>query len=91
VAERAWEDLILSGSYSYGAFAAHVETVVEEVARERPRRASRGALARRAARARAGAYNKVVIRAPRLPYRIVSRHAPWLTDLLRRMRERRGP
>ena len=48
-AERAWEDLILSGSYSYGAFAAHVETVVEEVAGDRPRRGSRGELAWRAA------------------------------------------
>ena len=85
-AERTWEDLILSGSYSYGAFAAHVETVVEEVARDRPRRGSRGELAWRAATARAGAYNKVLIRAPRLPYRIVSRRAPWLTDLMRRVR-----
>ena len=49
IAERAWEDLILSGRYSYGAFAAHVETVVEEVAGDRPRRGSRGELAWRAA------------------------------------------
>jgi hypothetical protein len=88
VAERAWEDLILSGNYSYGAFAAHVETVVEEVAGGRPRRGSRGKAAWRAAQARADAHNKVVIRAPRFPYRFVSRHAPWLTDLMRRMRER---
>ena len=54
-AERAWEDLILSGSYSYGAFAAHVETVVEEVAGDRPRRGSRGELAWRAANAAADA------------------------------------
>ena len=86
LAERAWEDLILSGSYSYGAFAAHVETVVEEVAGDRPRRSSRGRLGLRAAKTRASAYNVVAIRAPRLPYRLVSRHAPWLTDLLRRLR-----
>jgi hypothetical protein len=88
VAERAWEDLILSGDYSYGAFAAHVETVVEEVAGDRPRRGSRSKLAWRAAQARADAHNNVVIRAPRFPYRFVSRHAPWLTDLMRRMLER---
>jgi hypothetical protein len=94
-AERAWEDLILSGSYSYGAFAAHVETVVEEIAGDRPRQGSQAQLGWRAAQARAGAYNAVVIRAPRLPYRLVSRHAPWLTNLLRRALDwrqaRRGP
>jgi hypothetical protein len=93
-AERAWEDLILSGRYSYGAFAAHVETVVEEIAGDRPSRASRSQLGWRAAQARADAYNTVMIRAPRLPYRIASRRAPWLTDLMRRgldrLRERRG-
>ena len=85
-AERAWEDLILSGSYSYGAFAAHVETVVEEVAGDRPRRGSRGELAWRAANATADAYSNVVIRTPRLAYRFVSRRAPWLADVMRRTR-----
>ncbi len=42
------EDLILSGRYSYGAFAAHVETVVEEVAGDR----AAARLARRAGLAR---------------------------------------
>ena len=79
-AERAWEDLILSGSYSYGAFAAHVETVVEEVAGERPRRGSRGELAWRAANAAADGYSNLVIRPPRLAHRYARRHAPWLAD-----------
>ena len=49
VAERAWDDLIASGRYSYGAFAAHVESVVDELAGERVRSGSppRGLLERR--------------------------------------------
>jgi hypothetical protein len=97
-AERAWEDLILSGRYSYGAFAAHVETVVEEVAGDRPRRGSRGERGWRAANATADGYSNVVIRTPRLAHRFASRHAPWLADLMMRargwLRERpryRGP
>jgi len=85
-AERAWEDLILSGSYSYGAFAAHVETVVEEVAGERPRRGSRGELAWRAANAAADGYSNLVIRSPRLAHRYAKRHAPWLADGMERTR-----
>jgi hypothetical protein len=85
-AERAWEDLILSGSYSYGAFAAHVETVVEEVAGERPRRGSRGELAWRAANAAADGYSNLVIRSPRLAHRYARRHAPWLADGMERTR-----
>ena len=83
-AERAWEDLILSGRYSYGAFAAHVETVVEEVAGDRPRRGSRGERAWRAANATADGYSNVVIRTPRLAHRFALRHAPWLADLMTR-------
>ena len=37
MAERAWDDLIVSGRYSYGAFAAHVESVVDELAGGRVR------------------------------------------------------
>ena len=37
MAERAWDDLIASGRYSYGAFAAHVESVVDELAGGRVR------------------------------------------------------
>ena len=48
MAERAWEDLIASGRYSYGAFAAHVESVVDELAggRVRSGQPQRGLLAR---------------------------------------------
>src|SRR6185437_1508029 len=63
-AERAWEDLILSGDYSYGAFAAHVETVVEEVAGDRPLRGSRRERGWRLANATADSYSNVVIRTP---------------------------
>jgi hypothetical protein len=93
-AERAWEDLIVSGEYSYGAFAAHVETVVEQVAGDRPRRGSRGELAWRAANATADAYSNVVIRTPRLAHRLAQRRAPWLAELMMRtrawLRERPG-
>jgi hypothetical protein len=85
-AERAWEDLILSGRYSYGAFAAHVETVVEEAAGGRPRRGSRGELAWRAANAASGAYSNVVIRTPRLAHRFAERHAPFVADGMVRAR-----
>jgi hypothetical protein len=85
-AERAWEDLILSGAYSYGAFAAHVETVVEEAAGGRPRRASRGELAWRAANAASDAYSHVVVRTPRLAHRFAERHAPWVADGMVRAR-----
>jgi hypothetical protein len=85
-AERTWEDLILSGRYSYGAFAAHVETVVEEVAGDRPRRASRGDFAWRAANAASDAYSAVVIRTPRLAHRFAARRAPWVADGMMRTR-----
>jgi hypothetical protein len=75
--ERAWEDLILSGDYSYGAFAAHVETVVEEAAGGRPRRGARGELAWRAANAASDGYSAVVVRTPRLAHRFAERQAPW--------------
>ncbi len=86
VAERAWEDLILSGRYSYGAFAAHVETVVEEVAGDRARRGSRGRLAWRAANAASDGYSALVIRAPRQAHLLAVNHAPWLVDPMLRTR-----
>jgi hypothetical protein len=84
--ERAWEDLILSGRYSYGAFAAHVETVVEEAAGDRPRRGSRGELAWRASNAASDGYSNVVIRTPRLAHRLAARHVPWVADGMTRTR-----
>ncbi len=85
-AERAWEDLILSGAYSYGAFAAHVETVVEEVAGDRPRRGARGELGWRAANAASDTYSHVVIRTPRLAHRFALRHAPGVAAAMMRAR-----
>ena len=97
-AERAWEDLILSGKYSYGAFAAHVETVVEEVAGDRTRRGARSERVWRAANAASDSYSYVVIRTPRLAHRFALRYAPWLAEAMTRargwLRERpwyRGP
>ena len=77
MAERAWEDLIASGRYSYGAFAAHVESVVDELAGGRVRRGRRGAASWRTLNAASDAYAGLRIRTPRLAYRAAMRHAPW--------------
>ena len=49
-AEHAGEDLIVSGRYSYGAFAAHVESVVDELAGGRVRNGSRASASWRSLR-----------------------------------------
>jgi hypothetical protein len=85
MAERAWEDLIASGRYSYGAFAAHVETVVDELAGGRVR----GGRGRpwRSLNAISDAYAGLRIRTPRLAYRVAMRHAPWAADAMIRARD----
>jgi hypothetical protein len=85
VAERAWEDLIVGGRYSYGAFAAHVESVVDELADGRVR-GGRGR-SWRALNAAGAAYAGVRIRAPRLAYRAAMRHAPWAAGVMLRARD----
>ena len=87
MAERAWEDLIVSGRYSYGAFAAHVETVVDELAGGRARRGHRGAGSWRALNAASDAYAGLRIRTPRLAYRAALRHAPWAAEAMRQGRD----
>ena len=82
LAERAWEDLIVSGRYSYGAFAAHVESVVDELAGGRVRSRRRAAASWRALNAASDAYSAVRIRPPRLAYRLATRHAPWVADAM---------
>jgi hypothetical protein len=85
MAERAWEDLIASGRYSYGAFAAHVESVVDELADGRPRRGPGrpwGTL-----NAVSDVYAGVRIRAPRLVYRAAMQHAPWAARGMVRARD----
>jgi hypothetical protein len=85
MAERAWDDLIASGRYSYGAFAAHVESVVGELAGGRVRRGRRGAASWRTLTATSKVYAGVRIRAPRLVYRTAIRHVPsWAADAMRR-------
>ena len=87
MAERAWEDLIASGRYSYGAFAAHVESVVDELAGGRVRRGRRAAASWRALNAASDAYAGLRIRTPRLAYRAAMRHAPWAADAMLRGRD----
>jgi hypothetical protein len=88
MAERAWEDLIASGRYSYGAFAAHVESVVDELAGGRVRRRGRrGASSWRTLNAASDAYSGLRIRAPRLAYRAAMRHAPWAAHAMLRGRD----
>ncbi len=87
MAERAWEDLIESGRYSYGAFAAHVESVVDELADGRVRRGRRAAGSWRTLNAAGDAYAWVRIRSPRLAYRAATRHAPWVADAMVRGRD----
>ena len=79
------EELIASGRYSYGAFAAHVESVVDELADGRVRRGRRGAASWRMLAAASDVYAGVRIRAPRLAYRTAIRHVPsWAADAMRR-------
>jgi hypothetical protein len=87
MAVRTWEDLIVSGRYSYGAFAAHVETVVEELAQGRPRRGRRSPSAWRALNAASDAYAGLRIRTPRRAYRAATRHAPWAAAAMLRGRD----
>jgi hypothetical protein len=87
MAERAWEDLIVSGRYSYGAFTAHVESVVDELADGRVRGGGRGAASWRSLNATSDAYAWVRIRSPRLAYRAAMRHAPWAADAMVRGRD----
>jgi hypothetical protein len=87
MAERAWEDLIVSGSYSYGAFAAHVESVVDELAAGRVHAGQRSAAAWRALNAASDAYSGLRIRTPRLAYRAATRHAPWAAEAMLRGRD----
>jgi hypothetical protein len=87
MAERAWEDLIVSGRYSYGAFAAHVESVVDELAGGRGRRGRRGPAAWRTLNAASDAYAAFRVRAPRLAYRAAMRHAPWAAHAMLRGRD----
>jgi hypothetical protein len=87
MAERAWEDLIESGRYSYGAFAAHVESVVDELAGGRVRRGRRGTGAWRTLNAVSDVYAGLSIRSPRLAYRAAMRHAPWAANAMVRGRD----
>jgi hypothetical protein len=88
VAERAWEELIASGRYSYGAFAAHVESVVDELAGGRVRGGRRSAASWRAISAASAVYAGLRIRAPRLAYRTARRHVPsWAADAMLRGRD----
>src|SRR5438067_845137 len=76
MAERAWEDLIASGRYSYGAFAAHVESVVDELAGGRVRRGHRSVASWRMLGAASDLHAGVRIPAPRLGHRTAIRHVP---------------
>ena len=88
MAERAWEDLIASGRYSYGAFAAHVESVVDELAGGRVRPGRRGPASWRRLRAAGAAYAGLRIRTPRLAYRAATRYAPsWAGPAMLRGRD----
>ncbi len=87
MAERAWDDLVVSGRYSYGAFAAHVESVVEELAGGRVRRGRRGATSWKTLNAASDAYAWLRIRTPRLAYRVALRHAPGIADVMARGRD----
>ena len=88
MAERAWDDLIASGRYSYGAFAAHVESVVDELAGGRVRSGGhRSAASWRALNAASDAYAALRIRTPRLAYRAAMRHAPWAAHAMVRGRD----
>jgi hypothetical protein len=87
MAERAWEDLIESGRYSYGAFAAHVESVVDELADGPMNHGRRAAASWRTLNAGADAYAWVRIRSPRLAYRAATRHAPWVAEAMVRGRD----
>jgi hypothetical protein len=87
MAERAWEDLIESGRYSYGAFAAHVESVVDELAGGRVRRGRRGAASWRTLNVASDAHSGLRIRTPRLAYRAAMRHAPWAARAMVRGRD----
>jgi hypothetical protein len=87
VAERAWEDLIASGRYSYGAFAAHVESVVDELAGGRVRRGRRRAASWKALNAAGSVYAGLAIRSPRLAYRAAMRYAPGAAAVMVRGRD----
>jgi hypothetical protein len=87
MAERAWEDLIVSGRYSYGAFTAHVESVVDELAGGQVRRGRRSEVSWRTLNAASDAYAGLRIRTPRLAYRAAMRHAPWAADAMVRVRD----
>jgi hypothetical protein len=87
MAERAWEDLIVSGRYSYGAFAAHVESVVDDLAGGRVRGGGRRATSWRTLNAAGEAHAAVRIRAPRLAYRAAMRRAPWAANAMERVRD----
>ena len=63
-----------------------METVVEEVAGDRPRRGARGELGWRAANAASDTYSHVVIRTPRLAHRFALRHAPGVAAAMMRAR-----
>jgi hypothetical protein len=88
MAERAWEDLIASGRYSYGAFAAHVESVVDELAEGRARNGHRSAASWRTISAASAAYAGLRIRAPRFAFRTATRYLPsWAADAMLRGRD----
>ena len=88
MAERAWDDLIASGRYSYGAFAAHVESVVDELAGGRVRSGGhRSAASWSALNSGSDAYAALRIRTPRLAYRAAMRHAPWVAHGMVRGRD----
>jgi hypothetical protein len=84
-ATRAYDDLVLSGRYSYAALAAQLERVLDE---ERP--VSRIGLptgSLRPAQAAASLYDVAFVRPPRWAYRTVDRVAP---RLIRRIERERG-
>jgi hypothetical protein len=87
VAERAWEALVASGRYSYGAFAAHVESVVDELAGGRVRRGRRRASSWQTLNAVSDLYAGLFIRTPRLAYRAAMRRAPWVANAMVRGRD----
>jgi hypothetical protein len=88
MAERAWEHLVASGSYSYGALAAHVESVVDELAGRRVRPGRRDPASWRRLKAASNAHAGLRIRAPRVAYRAAARFAPsWAADAMLRGRD----